>query len=228
MRALEAIVCRAVLSLGWVGVAAVAAVARPAAAADLPDTRPIAARLALVGQLGYAYPVGSAEQGTDTRDVSFGIVPIALAASYDLSDRWTARARFQYAPNIPTLCADTSDCISSVGRDLSLTVGVGRALPAWRHARPELNLEVGWEWLTTKLVDSGVTSERSWNGPVAILELFVDLKTQGPWHLGPTVGFGAGFFSHFDLETPAGSTGGSTATALHAWPSIGFRAGRQL
>jgi hypothetical protein len=210
------------------GAILVALVASPAAAADGPDAGFTAARFVVTGQLGYAYPLGSAEQGTDTRDVSFGIVPLALAAAYDLSDHWAVRAGIVYAPNVPTLCADTSDCLSSVGRDLSIGVGIVRALPPWRHARPEVDVEVGWEWLTTELVDAGVTSKRSWNGPVALVELFVDLKTQGPWRLGPTIGIGAGLFSHFDLDTPAGSTGGATATANHAWPALGFRAGRRL
>jgi hypothetical protein len=202
-------------------------VAPPALAAD-PPAPPIATRFVVTGQVGYGYPLGGAEQGTDTRDVSFGIVPLALGSSYDLDGRWTTRARFQYAPNIPTLCADTSDCISSVGRNVSVTVGVGRALPAWRYARAELNLEVGWEWLTTRLVDSGVSSAHSWSGPVALLELFVNLESEGPWRLGPTFGLEAGFFSHFDLDTPAGTAGGATATAIHAWPTLGFRAGRRL
>ncbi len=101
-------------------------------------------------------------------------------------------------------------------------------LPGWRRLAPQLELEVGWEWFTTGLSDSSITSERSWNGPIASLGFFVNIKTAGPWSVGPTASVGAGIFSHCDLETPAGRSGGATATAIHAWPMIGFRVGRRL
>jgi hypothetical protein len=89
--------------------------------------------------------------------------------------------------------------VSSLGRDVWVTVGVGRTLPHWRRFTPQLELELGWEWFTTKLSDSGVTPVRSWNGPLASLGMFVNIKTQGPWSMGPTGSIGAGIFSHYDL-----------------------------
>jgi hypothetical protein len=185
-------------------------------------------RLAVAAALGYSYPVGSAERGTDTRDVSFGIVPVSLTGAYDLSQSWYGSVLLRYAPNIPTLCASGPDCVSSVGRDVWIAAGIGRRLPRWRRLNPQLELDLGWEWFTTKLSDSGVTSERSWNGPIASLAVFLNLKSEGPWTLGPTASIGAGLFSHYDLETPAGGSGGGTAMTVHAWPMIGFRVGRHL
>jgi hypothetical protein len=192
----------------------------------MPPT--VASRIIVSAGLGYSYPVANAERGTDTRDVSFGIVPVSIAGTYDLGRSWNASVRARYAANIPTLCASGPDCVSSVGRDVWITAGVGRTLPRWRHFSPQLELELGWEWFTTKLSDSGVTSERSWNGPIASLGVFVNLKSDGPWTLGPTASIGAGMFSHYDLETPAGRSSGAAAAAIHAWPMIGFRVGRRL
>jgi len=189
---------------------------------------PPLSRATILADLGYAYPIGAAETGTDTRDVSFGLVPLSLIGTYDLARDWSANARLSYALNIPTLCASAPDCESSVGHDVGISIGVGRTLPRRWHLTARLGLDVGWEWLTTKLSDAGVASSRSWGGPFARLEIFADLKPSGPWSLGPAIGIDAGFFSHFDLDTPAGQTGGSTSTAIHAWPIVSFRVGRRL
>jgi len=185
-------------------------------------------RVTLLVDVGYAYPTGSAETGTDTGDVSFGLIPLSLVGTYDIAREWSASARLRYALNIPTLCASASDCESSLGHDVAVSVGIGRALPHWWHLTARIGLDVGWEWLTTKLSDAGVAASRSWNGPFARLEAFADLKSGGPWSLGPAIGIDIGLFSHFDLDTPAGSTSGSNDSAVHAWPTISFRVGRRL
>jgi hypothetical protein len=189
---------------------------------------PALSRVTLLADLGYAYPTGSAETGTDTRDVSFGLVPLSLIGSYDLARDWSASARLRYALNIPTLCASAPDCESSLGHQFAVAVGIGRALPRRWHVTPRIGLEAGWEWLTTRLSDAGVAASRSWSGPFARLEIFADLKSSGPWSLGPAIGVDAGLFTHFDLDTPAGHSGGPTDAAIHAWPTISFRVGRRL
>jgi hypothetical protein len=209
-------------------------VGTPVARAETPAPGAVAgavspaSRVTVFAGLGYAYPVGSAETGTDTGDVSFGLVPLSIGGSYDLPRDWTAAAHFRYALNIPTLCANASDCQSSVGSDVAFAVGVGRALPSWRHFTTHVGLQVGWEWLTTRLSDAGVAATRSWNGPLANLDIFVDLKSRGPWSVGPALALDVGFFTHFDLEAPAVHKSGSADMALHAWPSIAFRIGRRL
>lgn len=185
-------------------------------------------RVTILADLGYAYPAGSAETGTDTRDVSFGLVPLSLVGTYDVAPSWSARARLRYAVNIPTLCASAPDCEASLGHDMAVTVGIGRLLRQWGRIRPRVGLEVGWEWMTTKLSDAGVATSRSWSGPFARLEIFADLEAGGPWSLGPALGMDAGFFTHFDLETPAAHGSGSTDMAVHAWPTVSFRIGRTI
>jgi len=193
-----------------------------------PESCSLTSRISVFGDIGYAYPTGSAETGTDTRDVSFGLVPLTVGGSYSFGRGWNAGGRLRYAPSIPTLCASGPDCEASLGHDVALSFGVGRALPRWRRFTTHVAVEVGWEWLTTKLSDSGVTASRSWNGPIAAVDLFVDLKTDGPWMMGPAVRLEAGIFSHSALETPAGQSNGSAGTAIHAWPIISFRIGRRL
>ena len=193
------------------------------------DTAPLhLPRVTVFADIGYAYPRGTAETGTDTRDVSFGLVPLSLGGTYDLTARWSGSLRLRYAFNIPTLCASAPDCESSIGRDVAVAVGIGRALPRWWHLAPRVGFEVGWEWLTTELSDSGVVSSRSWNGPFARLEIFTDLKSGGPWSVGPALGIDVGLFASSDLDTPAGHSSGSTDTTIHAWPTVSFRVERRL
>lgn len=212
-----------------IGTAALGTRSRASSAGDVvPQPSTLVSRITMSAALGYSYPVSSAEQGTDTRDVSFGIVPLSLSGTYDLDLWWNGSLRVLYAPNIPTLCASGPDCFSSVGRDVWIAAGIGRRFLRWRRFTPQLELDVGWEWFTTKLSDSGVTSGRSWNGPIASLGVFVNLKMVGPWIIGPTASVGAGIFSHYHLNTPSWQSSGATSTAIHAWPMIGFRLGRRL
>jgi hypothetical protein len=204
-----------------------ASLARPAGARADAGASPLS-RVTVFGDVGYAYPAGTAETGTDTRDVSFGLVPLSLIGTYDLAGAWSASGRFRYALGIPTLCASAPDCESSLGQDVAVAVGIGRALPRWWRLTARVGLEVGWEWLTTRLSDAGVAASRNWNGPFARLEIFADLKSEGLWSLGPAIAIDAGVFTHFDLDTPAGHSDGSTATAVHAWPSVSFRVGRRF
>jgi hypothetical protein len=206
---------------------AVACLFRPGDARADVSASPLS-RITLLADVGYAYAAGTAETGTDTRDVSFGLVPLSLIGTYDLPRDWSASARLRYALNIPTLCASAPDCESSLGHDVAAAIGIGRTLPRWWHLTPRIGLEMGWEWLTTKLSDAGVAASRGWNGPFARLEIFADLKSSGPWSLGPVIGVDLGVYSHFDLTTPAGQTSGSTDDAIHAWPTVSFRAGRRL
>jgi hypothetical protein len=208
------------------GVCLVSVVGSAAARADTGPS-PLS-RITVLGDVGYAYPAGTAETGTDTRDVSFGLVPLSLVGTYDLARSWSASARLRYAFNIPTLCASAADCESSLGREVAVTVGIGRLLPRWWHLTPCVGFESGWEWLTAKLSDAGVAASRGWNGAFARLEISADLKSSGPWSLGPALGVEAGLFTHFDLDTPAGHSSGGTERAVHAWPTISLRLGRRL
>jgi hypothetical protein len=202
------------------------------AAALAQDNAPVpptfASRVTVSAALGYAYPIGSTERGNDTRDVSFGLVPLSLTGAYDLGKSWSTQLRVNYAANIPTLCSSGSDCIASLGHDFGLQIGIGRVFPQWRSFTAQLELYFGWEWLSTRLTDSGVTASRSWNGPSAALDVFVDLRSRGPWSFGPAIGVSGGVFTHYELETPAGQTSGATTIAMHAWPRITFRIGRRL
>src|SRR5258708_29416538 len=60
----------------------------------------LASRIAVSGAIGYAYPVGSTEPGNETRDVSYGLVPLGVAGTYDLGPLWRARLRVRYSLHI--------------------------------------------------------------------------------------------------------------------------------
>ena len=140
----------------------------------------------------------------------------------------SATLRVGYAPNIPTLCASTSDCLASLGHDLGLHIGISRAFPRWHSLTAQLELYIGWEWLTTKLSDSGIASTRTWTGPTSMLEVFVDVRSRGPWCLGPAIGLSGGVFTHYELGTPTWQARGATAAAVHSWMAISFRVVRRL
>ena len=212
-----------------IGVAVARTPSQPAIAEDLaPGGATIASRINVSATLGYSYPTASTERGGETRDVSWGMVPLSLSGSYDLDRHWSGIVRVLYAPNIPTWCAGGSDCFSSVGRDVWMGAGIGRTLPGWRRVTPQLELEIGWEWFTSKLSDSGVVSARSWNGPLGSLGIFVNLRSEGSWSVGPTASIGMGIFSRYDVDTPAWRSGGATDPTIHAWPTLGFRVGHRL
>ena len=153
---------------------------------------------------------------------------MSFAGAYDLSSMWAVQARLWYAANVPTLCAGTSDCLSSVGRDIGIVVGSGRTFQRRGRMTPHVDLAIGWEWLTSKLSDSGVTATRSWNGPLVSIGAFLDLSSRPPWTWGPALTVNVGVFSHAELQTPAWNSEGATDPAIHAWPTLGFRVGRQL
>jgi hypothetical protein len=119
--------------------------------------------------------------------VWFGLVPLAIAGRYHLGKQWNAGLQLRFAANIPTLASSPSDAAASIGRDIRIGASVGRALPRWRRFTPHVELTLGWEWLTTKLSDTGVVAGRSWNGPAAAMEVFVDVCSRGAWSLGPVL-----------------------------------------
>jgi hypothetical protein len=185
-------------------------------------------RTTVFAAVGYAYPLGGTELGNEVRDVSFGRVPLWVGGDYDLGRSWSTQLRLNYAVSIPTLCASGSDCVASLGHGIGVEMGIARTLPRWRSFTAQVALYLGWEWLSTRLSDSGVTATRRWNGPSAGLDVFVDLRSRGPWIVGPAIGISGGIFTHDDLETPAWRTSGATSTAWHAWPAIAFRIGRRM
>jgi hypothetical protein len=204
---------------------AVASAAAPASAEDLP-----ARRIELAASVGYAAPFGDAEQGSRVSDTAFGAVPFTLDGSYRLTSLVGVALRVRYGVAIPTLCASASDCQASLGSDLVLGAGARFHLPRVWVVSPFVDVGLGYEWLTTRLVDAGATSTRSYGGPVlAELQLAAPFALGERLTLGPELGASIGRFVHYDLGTNALSPSGSVPSgAVHAWLSLGVRLGFAL
>jgi hypothetical protein len=212
---------RRLAHLVLLAVLAVDAAAAPAAAADPPR------RVELAASVGYAAPFGEAEQGSRVSDTAFGAVPFGVDGSYRLSSLLGVVLRMRYAVTIPTLCASASDCQASLGSDFLLGAAARFHLPRVWVVSPLADVGLGYEWLTTRLVDSGATSTRSYDGPVLL-----DLRLAAPFALGerltlgPELGAAIGTFIHYDLRTNALSpSGGVPSRRVHAWLSVGVRIG---
>lgn len=176
--------------------------------------------------LGYGAPAGSAERGARTSDSTFGLVPLAADASYRFSPIVGASVSGVYAFGIPTLCATAGDCVSSLGHDIRLVASARFFLPRLGSLEPHADVGFGWEWLTSKLSDSGATSSRSYDGPVLI-----QIDAAAPFALGKRVTLGPvasamlGTFVRARLETDASAESRSVQDhAFHAWLSLSLRA----
>ena len=174
----------------------------------------------------YAAPVGSAERGGAVSDTTFALAALDLDASYRFTRALGLVAFARVGAGIPTLCATTDDCVASLGRDVALALRARFFLPAWGRLEPHVDAGAGFEWGLAKLADSGVTSRRTWSGPIALsLEAAAPFRLSAHFSLGPVVGAQIGTFTSSTLETPAFTADrtGSGRT-LHAWLSIAVRA----
>jgi hypothetical protein len=179
----------------------------------------------LAASIGYAAPLGDAELGGRLSDTTFGAVPVALDAAYRLAPRVGLAAHLQYGVGVPTLCHTASDCVSSLGSDTVAAIAARIYLPASRAIAPFADVGIGYEWLTTRLSDSGAHSTRAFSGPVlSWLGLVAPLRVAGHWSIGPVANLTLGTFTRDSLETNLGSNSGSvTARGIHAWASLSVR-----
>jgi hypothetical protein len=205
----------------WVGLNA----AIPAAAQD-PPRRPFE----LAASLGCAAPVGWAERGSRVSDTTFADVPFALDAGYRITRFLGVVANVRYGVAIPTLCRSASDCESSLGNDVALEIAARLYVPHIGPVAGLVDAGVGYEWLTTRLVDASGTSARAYRGPELFsIRIAAPFRLGARWTLGPVVGASFGTFTTYSLETNALSPSGDVpARAVHAWLSVGIRMGFSL
>jgi hypothetical protein len=182
-------------------------------------------RFEAVASLGYAFPAGSLEGGSDLSDVTFGNVPIDLVATYRLTTRFALGIAGRYGFVIPTLCSDGSDCISSLGHDIAIQAKARFFLPRFLGAEPCADAGLGYEWFAAKLVDTGKTSTHSYDGPVFFsTEVGMPFELGKRWTLGPALGLALGTFVNSHLGAPGVSRSlGVSDPAVHAWLSVAVR-----
>ncbi|HEX8795809.1 MAG TPA: hypothetical protein VF765_32890 [Polyangiaceae bacterium] len=192
------------------------------AAGDAP-----ARRVELGASLGYGLPLGDAERGSRVSDTTFGDLLLAVDAGYRLTRRVGIAVHAHYGIAIPTLCATASDCEASLGSDVGLELVARFYPPRMGPFAPLVDVGMGYEWLTTRLVDSGAESSRSYSGPVFVAARLVAPVALGErWSLGPVLDGSYGTFTSFGLRTTAQSFSGDVPwRSPHAWLSFGIRAG---
>jgi hypothetical protein len=182
-------------------------------------------RFDVAASVGYAFPLGSSERGARLSDATFGNAPIDLAAAYRLSERLALLLSGRYGAVVPTLCTDTSDCISSLGHDVILTLRARIFLPRLLGADPYGDVGFGYEWFVSKLADSGATSTHSYDGPILVsTELGMPFEVGRRWTFGPALGLGLGTFIGSRLEAPGIAQEESVSDrSIHAWLSLVVR-----
>lgn len=137
-------------------------------------------RVEVGASLGYAAPVGSAERGSRTSDTNIGLVPIELDLAYRINPAFGVVASARYGIGIPTLCKTAGDCTSSLGSDVVLALRARIFLPRLWRMSPFADVGIGYEWLTTRLTDAGVTSTRAYPGPLPL-----SMEVAAPFRLSP-------------------------------------------
>jgi hypothetical protein len=215
---------RLALRLAYLSAMSATALHSSAVHADIssspPQTRPIQVAV----ELGYAFPMGDLERGSEVGDVVHGLVPLGVEVGYRFNTTVAVVVHGAYAFGIPTLCATASDCIASLGHDMRLGLGGRFTLPRLGPVRPELRATFGYEWFRSDLSDNDVSSGRSYRGPV-----LASLQASGNFgsdakQVGVFVGPCTGIFAHRDLETPAFSSSAMVdAVRVHVWLDVGIR-----
>jgi hypothetical protein len=181
-------------------------------------------RVQLGGAIGWMFPAGCFEQGDRASDETFGVVALSVDGALRVHPRVSIGLFFQYGIVTPKLCATSSDCSSSLGRDVALA-----PLVRWHVARfgvvaPSIDFTVGYEWFSSKLSDSGVTSTRGHRGVLFGLDAFCGFALSPHVTLGPMLGLAIGFSDHTSIDAPGVSTSSSVdAGARHLWPRLGAR-----
>jgi hypothetical protein len=200
--------------------------AAPPAAAEDSSPR----RIQLAVSAGYAAPFGEAERGSRVSDTAFGGAPLALDAAYRVTSFVGIAVLGRYSVTIPTLCSSASDCEASLGSDAALAIAARFYVPRVWLISPLVDVGMGYEWLTTRLVDAGATSTRSYGGPVLLsVQLAAPFHLGERWTLGPALGATLGAFTGYELRTNAQSPAGNVpARAPHEWLSLGVRVGFSL
>ncbi len=199
-------------------------IAGHAARGDVPSAKAPRRAIVIGAELGYAFPLGALERGSELADVVHGLVPLGIEGGYHFTTRASLVAYAHYAKGIPTLCATASDCFASLGHDIAVGVGGRFLLPRVGPVGPEIRAVFGYEWFRSELSDHGVTSGRMYRGPLlTTVQAFGNVGSDER-AVGPFVAMSAGIFSHRSLETPAFETSSFVdRAALHLWLEVGLR-----
>jgi hypothetical protein len=175
--------------------------------------------------LGYAFPAGGLEHGSDLSDLTYGSASLAAEAAFRSSTSFSVGAGLAYGFVVPKLCASGSACRSSIGGDFVPSVLGVLHLPRLGSLESEVAFRLGYEWFWSRLSDGSVTSTRAFDGPLLGLELHALWPVSRLVHIGPFAGIGSGIFVRSSLEAPhVDSSRSLDGAELHVWPTLGVRA----
>jgi hypothetical protein len=181
-------------------------------------------RLQIAGQLGYGFPGGILERGSELSDVTWGLVGLGVDGAYRFSRFWSVGAALSYGASIPKLCATSGDCVSSLGHDFRAGALARWQIGKWQSFEPDVDLELGYEWLVTKLVDNAAVSRRGARGPEATLAAHGQFALWQDVSIGPVLAFSTGIFTRASLDAPGIETERDTdGSTVHFWTFVGFR-----
>jgi hypothetical protein len=207
----------------------------PAQAPPNPAARPAprARTVDVGGRFAFQRSFGAYDRGTRPTDLSFGEVPLSLDVTVHIPKSEGSPWAFEvgalgtYAPTVPTLCAGTSECISSIGHDWELILLARVRAPRTWFFWPELEIGPGWSWSSRKLVDKDTTSTRRWNGPVLVRAALIPTVRLGErTRLGLVLGGSIARSSSFSIEAPGvDRTGSIDSSRLHGTVDLGLRLG---
>jgi hypothetical protein len=207
-------------------VALALALATPIVARDPGEVRP----LRLGARVGWAFPFGEAAPGARTSDSVVGAAPLQLDLGWRADRRVVLGAYAAFAPTVPTLCRDASDCVKSIGSDVRAGALVTFYPTRAGAFEPWFGVGAGYEWLTAPYSDAGAVSTRRYSGAeYALLELGLDWRRSSAFAFGPYASVALGGFDHAELSTPAGRFSRSPdPVARHGWLVVGVRSGWDL
>jgi hypothetical protein len=153
------------------------------------------------------------------------LATVAIDGAYRYAPPASVLAGFRYGVAIPKLCASADDCRSSLGSDVRVELGSRFHAPLLGLLRPLLDLGFGYEWYTSRLSDQGVTSSRSYRGPVLLfLRLGGDFRLSRAVRIGPSFGASLAAARDFTLEAPGLRQEGATAGAgFHGFVELAVR-----
>ena len=196
-----------------------------AVSARTSTARGDATRVQTGASLGYAFPAGALERGSKVSDVTYGLTELRIDGAYRLSPAWLIGLAVGYGVAIPKLCATSSDCVSSLGHDVTLGA-LGRwRVGVWKTFEPSVDIELGYEWFKANSTDNGATSSRAYRGWYASLAAFGAFRLSRRFILGPVLATTGGIFQNAAFEAPGVSTSHGTDGALpHLWLRLGVRA----
>lgn len=179
-------------------------------------------------RLGYARPVGAFQRGLHAGDVSYGGLPLAIDGTVRVGPpaRWSVAlgGYFAYAATIPTLCGSASECFGSLGRDVDLALMVRLRAPRLAFVLPEAEVASGWTWSSRSLEDNGVSSTRTWSGPLLLRFAFVPSVALGEkTRLGLVLGGSLAASSSGSLRAPGIEKDGVPSARVHGTFDLGLR-----